>query len=145
MVVTRRTALLVLVFLFVVAAATVTIVLTTTSGSKEPTTFTLKGTIYVAKCTSSGYGDLLPGAQVEVKDQSGEVLGVGTVELSDAVANRKSGETLDLRAICTSKFSVADVPAGRKMYGVHIGNNNRGVIWKAESEAKQGFELSIGS
>jgi hypothetical protein len=127
-----------------VEAATVAIVLAT-SGSKEADTFALKGTLYVAKCTSSGYGDLLPGAQVEVTDQGGEVLGVGTVELSDAVANRKSGETLDLQTIYTSKFSVANVPTGRKMYGVHVGNHNRGVIWKPGSEAKRGFELSIGS
>ncbi|MFJ4100061.1 hypothetical protein [Amycolatopsis japonica] len=144
MVVTRRAVIFALTFLVAVAAAAVTIVLAT-SGSKEADTFTLKGTLYVAKCMSSGYGDLLPGAQVEVTDQSGEVLGVGAVELSDAVANRKSGETSALKAICTSKFSVVNIPTGRKMYGVHIGNANRGVIWKPESEAKQGFELSIGS
>ncbi|RSM76598.1 hypothetical protein DL991_25775 [Amycolatopsis sp. WAC 01375] len=151
MVVTRRAVFVALASLVVIAAVAVTLVLATSSNKqpgaddKEPATFTLKGTLYVAQCTSSGYGDLLPGAQVEVKDQSGEVLGVGTVQISDAVANRRSGEVLDPNAVCTRMFSVANVPTGRKMYGVHIGNNNRGVIWKPEAEAKQGFELSIGS
>jgi hypothetical protein len=98
--------------------------------------------MYVDTCTKPGYSDLLPGAQVQVTGQNGEVLAVSTLEFSDAVTKRQAGA--DMKALCTSTFSVPNVPAGRGLYGVHIGNGNRGVIWKNEDEAKNGVDLSIG-
>jgi hypothetical protein len=98
-----------------------------------PTTFSLTGSMTVTCGTygCGGYSDIHAGAQVEVVDRDNRVLAVGEL--------RQSGVS------GSYAFMVVDVPKGKGMYGVHIGNNNRGVIWKSEAEAStSGFALSLG-
>lgn len=94
--------------------------------------FTISGSMTASGCGSGGYSDIRAGAQVEVTNQGNEVLGVTSLE--------KSGS-----AYCTFKFRVSGIPSGQKLYGVHVGNSNRGVIWKTEQEARtEGFLLTLG-
>jgi hypothetical protein len=145
MTITRRTLAISLASLFVVAAAAIVLVLARGGGDEAgaPKTFTLTGTMYVANCASAGYSDVLPGAQVQVSAQGGEVLAVGTLQRSFEVSPTQVLTASDFKAICTSKFSIPNVPTAKNLYGIHIGNGNRGVIWKSEAEAKLSVDLNI--
>lgn len=93
-------------------------------------TFAVHGSVTVNCGTSClGYGDITAGAQVEIVDNSNSVLAVGYLASGDG----------------TYEFTVPNVPRGKPLYGVHVGNANRGVIWESEAEASTtGFALSIG-
>lgn len=97
--------------------------------------FTLTGRLVVNEktCTSRGYQDISEGAQVQVVSQSNEVLGVG-------VLTREWSERL-----CTYRFTIPDVPSGERLYGVRMGNSNRGTLWKTEDDARRGVEMTLGS
>ncbi|MBB2933486.1 hypothetical protein FHX82_000506 [Amycolatopsis bartoniae] len=92
--------------------------------------FTVHGTVTVNCSTSClGYGDITAGAQVEIVDNSNSVLAVGYLTGDNG----------------TYDFTVEEVPRGRPLYGAHVGNVNRGVIWESEEQASTtGFALSIG-
>lgn len=93
--------------------------------------FDVVGSIEVRDPSSLGYEDVSEGAQVEIVNQSQEVLAVGYLE---ATATPGYFE-----------FSVPDVPRGEDMYGAKIGNESRGVIWQDEREtATLGFTLTLG-
>ncbi len=92
-------------------------------------TFTISGSITVAYSSVGGYQDIRSGAQVEVTNERNEILAVGSLTSG-------SGGTY--------WFTVTEVPTGHRLYGVHVGNANRGVVWKSETEAKAGFFLSLG-
>jgi hypothetical protein len=101
-------------------------------------TFTLRGTLSVT-CSGSclGYGDIQDGGQVEIVNEQHRVLAVTTLGsiANDAGYGRAR----------SYQFAAADVPRGEKLYGVKIGNADRGVIWKSESEAAaEGFALTLG-
>lgn len=143
--------LLPLIVFGVVAAVAVaiTLVLTwpkshaaTPAAVVAPKTFVVHGTMSVT-CSSygcGGYSDLTTGAQVEVLNQDNKVLGVGTLLPSSTYKGNYSSSDKDF------EFDVKDIPRGERLYGVHVGNNNRGVIWKTEEEASTvGFAVSIGS
>lgn len=128
-------------------AVAITLVLTwpkshafTPAAVDVPKTFAVHGTMSVS-CSSygcAGFSDLQSGAQVEIVNQSNEVLGVGTLLPSTSTGSAYSSKSFE--------FDVKDIPRGERLYGVHVGNNNRGVIWKTEEEASTvGFALSIGS
>ncbi|MFD2418317.1 hypothetical protein [Amycolatopsis pigmentata] len=119
----------------------------------KPKTFRLNGAMTVMCSTTygtysssncAGYSDLRPGAQVVVYNEKQEILATGTlVKAADPTATTSSSRSVSDSTIY--QFSIADVPRGEKQYGVHIGNSNRGVIWKNEQEAStDGFLLSIG-
>jgi hypothetical protein len=103
----------------------------------KPTSFTATVTMSVSldtysRCESGGYGDIRTGAQVEIVNEKNEVLAVGTL-------TKSSTSTCDFSA------SIKSVPVGEKMYGAKLGNANRGVIWKSETEARgAGWALSLG-
>jgi hypothetical protein len=44
--------------------------------------------------------------------------------------------------VCTFRFAVADVPGGKKFYGVEI--SSRGVLRYTEKQMRAGLALSIG-
>lgn len=126
------------------ALATVLVVLLTTSG-----TTSVNGTMSLLcdmKCTKAaadgydGYGDLSEGAQVTLVDEAGHV--VATTEL-----HRTPGEETNVVGgmwVRTFTFTFTDVPSADR-YGVHIGNTNRGTLWKNADEAERdGFHLTIG-
>lgn len=146
MTVTPRTLIISFASLIVVAAVAIVLVLTLGGGAAPAASqsFTVKGTMYVSDCSSPGFGDLLPGAQVQVTSQDGKVLGVGELKRSFEVTPTQVLHPSDIVAICTSTFSVPNVPTGKDLYGIHIGNGNRGVIWKSAAEVQQGVALSIG-
>ncbi|TCO52396.1 hypothetical protein [Actinocrispum wychmicini] len=106
-------------------------------GLVKPTSFA--ATVYMevhvgayGRCEGGGYSDISAGSQVEIVNQKNEVLAHGTLA--------RSSETTK----CAFSASVTDIPAGEKMYGAKMGNANRGVIWKNETEARNGWALSLG-
>lgn len=99
-----------------------------------PATFDVHGTVTLSCPGCPGYSDLDSGAQVEILDRANTVLAVGAVDANNDVFSR------------TFTFTVRGVPTGKGMYGVHVGNVNRGVIWESEDQAAtSGFALSIGN
>lgn len=151
----RRNAIVIaLVSAVVVIACGVTLLLTLTGSSKNKT-FTLNGTVTVtcsdtygssisAQACASGYSDLHAGAQVEIFNEKQELLATGTL-LAGAGPTASTGEYSSISVVTVYAFVVSNVPRGAKQYGVHVGNTNRGIIWKTEDEAaRDGFALSIG-
>ncbi|HUQ55341.1 hypothetical protein [Lentzea sp.] len=104
-----------------------------TSTSSSPDVFTVSGTMTVnGLCGSGGYSDVRLGGQVEIVNQDNEVLGAGTLQTATG-------------GLCSFKFTVSGIPEGERLYGAKIGNANRGVIWRSESDARyQGFHLTLG-
>lgn len=100
--------------------------------SAPSNTFDIAGKLSVASgCGRGGYSDLRSGAEVELVNQKNEVLAVTTLDPAGGY--------------CEFEFTLRGVPRGERLYGVHIGNNNRGTIWRTEEEAgRGGFELEIG-
>ncbi len=128
----------------VAVIATILIIVFTTSGPSS-----VNGTLSLLcdmKCTKAaadgydGYGDLSNGSQVTLVDETGQV--VATTEL-----RRTPGEETKIVEgmwVRTFTFTFTDVPSADR-YGVHLGNNNRGTLWKsAEETERDGFSLTIG-
>lgn len=93
--------------------------------------FDVAGSIEVADPYSWGYDDIADGAQVEVINQQHDVLAVGYLLSTDTPGY--------------FEFEVPAVPRGHDMYGVSVGNANRGVIWQSEQETESyGFQLTLG-
>lgn len=130
-----RTLVLIIGGVFAAAVATIVLVLTLSG----PDTFTIKGTLNVAECGSAGYSDLLPGSQVEIVSADGTVIGTGTLNW----AKEYSETEVPGAMACTTNFTVKEVPTGMDRYGVRVGNDNRGTLWKSEEEARDGYTLSI--
>ena len=108
------------------------------AGQPAAKTFTLRGTLEV-NCGGSclGYRDIGDGGQVEIINDRHEVLAVTALRKITSDAGYTAGQSYE--------FVVANVPRGEKLYGVQIGNQNRGVIWKSEQEAASiGFRLTLG-
>lgn len=112
------------------------------SAAPEPAaaddSFTVRGTLSLT-CTRScvGYSDIQDGSQVEVVNDRHEVLTVTTLNSITSSAGYSVSRSYE--------FVAQDVPRGEKLYGVKIGNANRGVIWKSEAEAAtDGFALTLG-
>jgi hypothetical protein len=126
------------------ALATVLVVVLTTSGSTSVNgKLSLLCDMQCIKSTADGYdgyGDLSDGSQVTLADESGRI--VASTEL-----HRTPGEEtkiVDGMWVRTFTFTFAEVPSADR-YGVHVGNSNRGTLWKDADEAERaGFQLSIG-
>ncbi len=67
---------------------------------------------------TDGYTDIATGAEVDVVDASGKVLGTGKLG---------AGTGQDAMS-CVFRFTVTGVPAGQSIYGVKVGNTARGVV-----------------
>lgn len=138
----QRTPWIVLAVAVVAAATAITLAAAGVFSSNNPTdpqpvvaaTFVIHGTVSVSCGTCTGYGDIRDGAQVEIVDNAHNVLAAGALDVNTDVFSN------------THTFTVPGVPAGRGMYGVHVGNVNRGVVWESEDQVvSSGFALSIGS
>jgi hypothetical protein len=87
---------------------------------------------YQGQCLGSdGYEDLVPGAQVTIRDSKGETLAVGALD-----AGWPDGP-----GTCVFPFVVNDVPAGEEIYSVEV--SHRGEISFTQDEAGQGRGLSL--
>ena len=105
-----------------------------------------------AECkASSGFSDIRRGGQVVVTDRNGGILGAG--ELSDGTQVR-SGLTKQFvvtsrslygsnPSICEFTFSF-EVPGGKKLYNLSVGNSFRGEILYTEEELAFGVALELG-
>jgi len=78
-----------------------------------------------------GYSDIRQGAAVTVKDAAGK-----TLALSQLGAGVPDGSA------CRFDFTVSDVPAGEKFYGVEV--SRRGVVQYTEDQMRAGVTLSLG-
>ncbi|MEU5265318.1 hypothetical protein [Amycolatopsis sp. NPDC021455] len=125
-------------------AAVLIVVFTVSNSTSINGTLTLLCDMQCTKSTADGYdgyADLHDGSQATLVDESGRV--VATTEL-----RRTPGEQtkiVDGMWVRTFTFTFTDVP-GADRYGVHVGNGNRGTLWKDAAEAERlGFQLSLGS
>jgi hypothetical protein len=88
-----------------------------------------------ASCRGQGgYSDIAPGAPVTVKNESGEILGAGTLGVGSSVSGT-----------CIWSVQLSGVPSGEKFYSAEVGD--RGAITYSEAElaaADWTFELSLG-
>lgn len=134
----KAAAVMVAVSMMVTACGSTEMVKTSSTGrvvevakdAAQDVYFTVSGTMSASGCGSGGYTDMRVGAQVEVMNDKKDLLGVGSLTKATGY--------------CRFEFSVPKVRKGQKLYGVHIGNSNRGVIWHSETEALQGFYLTLG-
>ncbi|MFJ8911655.1 hypothetical protein [Amycolatopsis sp. NPDC102389] len=137
--------------LFIVIGAVVTaalaaalIIVFTTSG-----TASVNGSLSLScdmKCTKAtangydGYSDIHDGSQVTLVNEGGQVIAITELR-------RTAGENTNLVDgiwVRTFTFTFAEVPNADR-YGVHVGNNNRGTLWKnADEIERDGFHLTIG-
>jgi hypothetical protein len=119
----RRWWLLVIPAVVVVAGAVwLTVALLT------PDRFTVHGDVKISPTCG---GDLAIGGQVAILNRASEPLAVGTL-------------TEVPEGSCERRFSIPDVPGGEPLYGVRVGSEERGVVWKSEAELRDGVSLSIG-
>jgi hypothetical protein len=81
----------------------------------------------------SGYADLMPGAQVTIVSAARTTLATGVV----------STQRSDGTDGCLLGFTVPNIPAGHALYGVQIGNGNRGTLWESPAQIKRGIQLVI--
>ncbi|MDX3110160.1 hypothetical protein [Nonomuraea angiospora] len=82
--------------------------------------------------TGGGYNDIRQGAQVVVTDAAGKTIALG--QLGAGSWKRDTG--------CIFLFTVADVPAGEKFYGIEV--SHRGRVQYTAAQVSAPVELSIG-
>jgi hypothetical protein len=140
-IVSRRLLAIVAAIVVVLAGAAIALVFSL-GRSESPATFTVQGALSCpGRIVCSGYADIAAGTQVEVLNQANEVLAVGMLRLAND--GRHIGNGLD---VADYTFTIPGVPRGQHLYGVHVGNANRGVIWEPEDQAvNSGFVLTLGS
>lgn len=94
--------------------------------------FDVSGTLTIRedRCGSDGFSDIHNGAQVQVTNGAGEILGVGRLRQGSS---------------CEFAFTVPDVPPGENLYGVRVGNAFRGTVWGSEKQARDGVSLRLPS
>lgn len=83
-----------------------------------------------------GYDDIAQGAQVTVTDQDGRVLAVSELD-AGAMPGGDSGR-------CLFTFTVSPVPSGQRLYGIHVGNDHRGVMRYTADQLSHQVALTIG-
>ncbi|WP_027947228.1 hypothetical protein [Amycolatopsis taiwanensis] len=141
MTVSRRLIVIVAAAVVVLAGAATAVIIALKPS--EPDTFTVQGALSCpGRLVCSGYTDIVPGAQVEVLNQANKVLAVGQLRLAND-GRRTGNGGLD---VPDYTFTIPGVPRGEHLYGVHVGNANRGIIWEPEDQAvNSGFVLTLGS
>jgi serine/threonine protein kinase len=113
--------------------------------AKPAEPFTLSGTVHLAsadvtmngasrgyECVGAGeFADVGPRTAITVKNESGTVLGKGTIS-----------ESTSQRDGCDLAFTVADVPAGAKFYRVQVGRHGESSFTEAEAKSDVAVDLS---
>ncbi|WP_326644568.1 hypothetical protein OIE67_25690 [Nonomuraea fuscirosea] len=115
------------------------------STSAAPATQTVSGSVLVrgsspqvltenelACTTGGGYDDIRQGAQVVVTDAAGKTIALG--QLGAGGWKRDVG--------CSFLFTVPEVPAGEKFYGIEV--SHRGRVQYTAEQMTTPIELSIG-
>lgn len=82
--------------------------------------------------TTGGYADIRRGAQVVVTDASSATIALG--QLGYGSWDRQKG--------CVFLFTVADVPAGHRFYGVEV--THRGRLQFSAEQVAEPLALTIG-
>ncbi|MFI6031028.1 hypothetical protein [Amycolatopsis magusensis] len=98
------------------------------------------------KCTEAtangydGYRDVHDGSQVTLVNEGGQVIAITELRRTPG----ENTNVVDGMWVRTFTFTFAEVPNADR-YGVHVGNNNRGTLWKnADEIERDGFHLTIG-
>lgn len=101
-------------------------------------------------CSSDpdGFGDIAEGAQVEIRDETGEIIGLGRLQegkqdLGERELTWQDWVVYD-PAICKFRFEV-ETQAGADFYSLSIGNGQRGALSYTEEELRIGVDLSLGN
>lgn len=120
------------------------------SGSSAPA-FTTHGTLTVSQSTldsgglslSEAYPDISDGAQVEVVNSSGAVVGVGTLSQQPVPAGQLVIDSMDMGTSEYFTFTVTGIPPGQARYGIKLGHD-RGTVWESQKDMKNGVDLTLG-
>ncbi len=99
-------------------------------------------TVGLACVADDGYDDIDTGAQVVVTDEAGTTLGIG--DLGIGILTTSSGDSTGPADRCQFQFAVSDVPTGKKFYGVHVGNQARGILRYTADQITEPLTLTIG-
>lgn len=98
------------------------------------------------------YPDIASGSQVVVTDDSGKVIGTGTLSYDSGMTSALvtyAGLAAKLPSydftqdVAVYAFTVSGLPAGLPRYGIKVGQN-RGTIWETASQIKDP-SLTLGS
>lgn len=81
--------------------------------------------------TGGGYSDIKEGAQVVITDEANKTIALGHLE----------GGTLD-GARCVFPFSLPDVPAGHRFYGIEV--SHRGRLQYTAEQLAVSLQLTVG-
>lgn len=91
-------------------------------------------------CTSkAGYSDIAYGAQVTVTDEAGIKLAV--TSLGTGTSDDRG---TDIYVYCSYGFLLADVPDGKSLYSIHVGNQARGEVAYKRASLDTSVTLTIG-
>ena len=82
----------------------------------------------------NGYADIVSGASVVITDPAGKTIALGA--LGDGRVAAGDSTT------CDFPFTVPDVPAGAKFYGVEIAH--RGIVQFPEAQMKNDPQMTLG-
>lgn len=120
-----------------------------------PATMEIKGTVHLVGIhpeftptvcdgtnilgTRTGYDDLIAGAPVVVTDAAGMTVAIG--KLGAGVPDIRP-ELNQYLKVCTMRFTVTEVPAGRGFYGVQIAS--RDLVQYPEQRLAEPLTLTIG-
>jgi hypothetical protein len=92
--------------------------------------------------TGDGYNDIKTGAQVVITDSAGATVGIGSLIGGELTASLTNPDSM-IGATCTFKFFV-HVAKKSDFYGVHVGNEARGVVQYSAGDVAGGVDLVIG-
>jgi hypothetical protein len=96
------------------------------------------------ECVSrGGYTDMAEGAQVSVTNASGTIVGIGRL-LAGAVHLVQDDQSSLTEVRCVYRFEVPVTDDGSQFYGVHVGNQARGVQQYPRDDLSREITLSVG-
>ena len=105
------------------------------SGCGSPTRMAASFGITVkAACASGGYSDITAGAEVDISDSSGKIIGVGAL-----------GQGVDLVDSCMYVAPIINVlQTSDNIYRAHVGNSFRGELTGSVSGNEVTFIATLG-
>lgn len=121
----------------------------TTASVGTPTVFRVAGTITVRASNASddsdggdcyatdGYDDIRSGAQVTVKDETGTVIALGSVDPGHVLESSSYGAMT-----CIFGFHAGDVPENKAFYTIEV--SHRGELRYTRGDLAQALTLTLG-
>ena len=145
----RRAKIISAVALAAFFSALIAVIVVVNAGSAPA--FTGHGTLTISQSTldsgglslSEAYPDITDGAQVEVVNPAGAVVGVGTLNQADVPAGQVAIDSLTYSHSEYFTFTVRNLPPGLARYGIKVGHD-RGTLWESAPHLKTGVDMTLG-